>query len=301
VQPWHILILAFCLGTANAFDAPARQSFILEMVDREDLTNAIALNSTLFNLSAAVGPAVAGVIYMMMGPAWCFTLNAVSFIAVIIALYMMKVKPQPAVVQSVSALSSLREGLRYVFLNTHILALIIIVAITTLFGFSFNTLIPAWAFTILGGNAATNGLLQSARGFGALLSALFLASLGRFQYKGKLLTGGTFAFPIILLFFAIVRWLPLSLLMLFCLGIAFLLVMNLSNALLQIVVPDHLRGRVMSIYSLTLFGLMPVGGLLAGIIAEWAGEPETVILSAILCFICSVMVRIFAPKVYRLN
>lgn len=300
IQPWHIVVLAVGLGLANAFDAPARQAFILEMVEREDLTNAIALNSTLFNSSAAVGPAVAGVVYMTLGPAWCFIFNGISFVAVIYALLLMNVKPQAGAVQRTSALSSIKEGLRYVVSDHVILALMSLVTVTTLFGFSFSTLMPAWAVTVLGGDAATNGLLQSSRGAGALLSALMLASLGRYKFKGRLLTFGTIVFPAMLLIFALVRRLPLALLMLFCAGLALLLIMNLSNAMLQALVPDHLRGRVMSIYSLAHFGFMPLGGLLAGIMAEYVGEPATVILSALICLGCSLAVRIYAPKVHRL-
>jgi MFS family permease len=190
VQPWHIVVFVLGLGLANAFDAPARQAFVIELVDREDITNAVALNSILFNMSSVVGPAAAGVVYMLLGPAWCFTLNGLSFIAVIVALLLMKVKPNQKSDQKTSALSSLKEGVRYVLINPTIRTLICLVAVTALFGFAYTTLIPAWAVNILNGDATTNGLLHSARGAGAVLSALLIASLGRFTFKGKLLTAG---------------------------------------------------------------------------------------------------------------
>jgi len=202
VQPWYIVVLAFCLGIANAFDAPTRQSFVLEMVEREDLTNAIALNSTMFNTATAVGPAVAGLTYALVGPAWCFTLNGLSFIAVIIALLLMKLKPMSTAARNTSVVSDLKNGLRYVASHEIIRMLIGYLGIVSLFGFSIVTLIPAWAVEILGGDATTNGLLLSARGVGALAGALMIASLGRFRFKGRVLTLGSFVLPSVLLIFA---------------------------------------------------------------------------------------------------
>ena len=301
VQPWHIVVFVLGLGLANAFDAPARQAFVIELVDREDISNAVALNSTLFNMSSVVGPAVAGVVYMVLGPAWCFMVNGLSFIAVIIALLLMKVKPNHTSHKQTSALSSLKEGVRYVFREPVILTLMCLVAVTAMFGFAYTTLIPAWAVTILDGDATTNGLLHSARGVGAVLSALLIASLGRFTFKGKLLTLGTFLLPILLVVFAMVRWIPLSLLIMLCLGVALLLIINLANILLQTLVSDNLRGRVMSIYSLTHFGFMPIGGLFAGLIAEYAGEPATVIIFGLLCFISAVILWFYTPMLRRVE
>jgi len=302
VEPWHIVLLAFGLGLANAFDAPARQAFVLEMVDREDLTNAIAMNSTMFNSATAVGPAVAGITYALFGPAWCFMINGFSFIAVIIALLLMaNLNPQPIPEVRNSALVDLKEGLHYVVSHSFIRALIGLVSMTTLFGISFATLFPAWAVRILHGNASTNGFLQSARGLGALISALSIASLGRFKFKGKLLTFGTFAFPLGLLIFALVRWLPLSLLALVGVGWASILVFNLANSLVQTLTSDTLRGRVMSVYSLTFFGLMPIGGLLAGAFAERLGEQITVVVWALVSFGSAAAVWTFLPKLRELE
>jgi hypothetical protein len=164
-----------------------------------------------------------------------------------------------------------------------------------MFGFAYITLIPAWAVTILDGDATTNGLMHAARGAGAVLGALLIASLGQFRFKGKLLTAGTFLLPFLLIVFAFVRSLAVSLFILLCTGVALLLVINLSNILLQTVVSDNLRGRVMSIYSLTHFGFMPIGGLLAGGVAEYAGEPLTVILCGLACVASSVILWIYTP------
>jgi MFS family permease len=301
VRPWQIVVLAFGLGIANAFDAPARLAFVSELVSREDMTNAIALNSTMFNLATATGPAVAGVAYALVGPGWCFTLNGLSFLAVITALLLMKLPVHQRPERHGSAWAQLAEGVRYIFDERAIRTLIGLVAAASFFGISFTTLFPAWAVNILGGDATTNGLLLSARGVGSLTSALLIASLGRFNYKGRLLTAGMFAFPILLLVFALIRWLPLSLVVLVGVGMAAIMVMNLANALVQSLVPDSLRGRVMSVYSMTFFGLMPLGSLWVGGLAEYAGAPAALIAGALALLVVAVLIWVFAPRVRALE
>ncbi len=301
IQPWQIVLLAFFLGVANAFDAPARHAFVPDMVPREDLTNAIALNSTIFNSAIAIGPAVAGVTYALVGPAWCFMINGLSFLAVIGALLMMKVKPTPRAVSEDSAWQELKEGVRYVLGHQVIRTLIFIVMVTGLFGSSFVVLIPAWAVDILHGNAATNGWLQSARGVGALFGALLIASLGRFNFRGRLLAVGTLAFPSVLLVFALVHWLPLSLLALLASGAALVFTFNIANALVQTLVRDELRGRVMGIYSFTFFGFLPIGALWIGLAAEKLGEPTAIIINALALLALSGLVMVLVPELRRLE
>lgn len=301
VQPWHIVLLAFLLGVANAFDAPARQSFVLEMVDREDLGNAIALNSTMFQSATVVGPAVAGLTYAWLGPAWCFTINGISFLAVIAALLMMKLKPLSARTRTTSALHDLREGVTYVLSHPVIRTLIAIAGVVSLFGMAYATLIPAWAVTVLGGDATTNGLLQSARGLGALLGALMIAYLGRFRFKGRLLTIGNFVFPISLFIFAAITSTPFSLLAIVVVGWGFMVLFNMANTLIQTQVTDELRGRVMAVYSLTFFGLMPLGGLWTGAVAAVVGAPLTLVFGAGVSLAFAIFVFIFAPKVRALH
>jgi MFS family permease len=281
IQPWHIVLLAFGLGVANAFDAPARQAFVIELVEREDLGNAISLNSMMFNLATAIGPAIAGVVYAVLGPGWCFTINGVSFIAVVLALLMMRFRLQPPRVRAGTALDDLKDGLRYVVSHPTIRMLMAVTVVTTIFGMSFAILLPAWSVKILSGDATTNGFLQSARGIGSLIGALMIASLARVKIKGKLLTLGGLIFPILLLIWSVMRWLPLSLLVLVGVGWGTMLVLNISNILVQLHVPDQLRGRVMSIYILGFFGMFPVGALLSGTVAEAIGEPTTVALGAL--------------------
>jgi MFS family permease len=301
VQPWHIILLAFLLGTANAFDTPARQSFVLELVGREDMTNAIALNSALFNSATAVGPAVAGLVYALLGPAWCFTINGVTFLAVISALLLMRFKRQARAAVRSSAIQDMGAGLKYAASHKTIRLLIAGLGIVSLFGLGFIPLMPAWAVNVLGGDVKTNGLLQSARGLGALLGALMIAYWGSFKSKGKLLTLGSFIFPSLLIVFALVHWLPLSLVMLVGVGWGFMLLVNLSNALVQTQVPDELRGRVMSIFTLAFFGLFPVGSLIAGSFADWIGEPLTVLIGAIIVLLIAVLAWWRFPQIRQLT
>jgi MFS family permease len=301
VVPWHIAALAFALGVANAFDAPARLAFVRELVDREDMTNAIALNATMFNMGSFAGPAVAGLAYATIGPAWCFALNGLSFIGVISALLMMQLAPQERKAQKASAINELREGFRYILDTPAVRTIILLVGATGLFGISFATLFPVWSTDILGGDATTNGLLQSARGLGALISALIIASLGRFTFKGRLLTLGSFLFPILLIVFALIRIMPLALFVLVLSGMAVILIMNLANALVQSLVPDNLRGRVMAVYSMTFFGSMPLGALWAGWVAELAGAPTAMISGAVVGLGVAVLIWFLAPIIRALE
>src|SRR5215211_5459739 len=233
VQPWHIVLLALALGTANAFDAPAAQAFVLELVDRQNLTNAIALNATLFNLATVVGPTVAGLTYAAVGPAWSFALNGLSFVAMIVALLRMRLPAHTVPPRTQSALAQLREGVRYTLAQPLLRTLIAVPAVAALFGTAYATLLPAWAVEVLGGDAATNGLLQSARGAGSLLGALMIAAFAYVGGRGRWLTIGTVVYPVVLLVFATVRTLPLSLAVLVCVGWGGMVLFNMANTLVQ--------------------------------------------------------------------
>jgi MFS family permease len=301
VQPWHILVLAFGLGVTNAFDAPARLALIPELVDRQDLTNAIALNGTMFNLATIIGPAVGGIVYAAFGPGWCFTINGITFLAVITALLLMKLsKPLPRLSYT-PPLQDMLEGFRFVARSEVVRALLIVLGVTTLFGFSFVNLLPAWAVGVLGGDATTNGWLRSAQGIGALSSALLIASLGRFNYRGKLLSIGTFAFPCMLLVFSLIKTIPFSLLAIAGVGGSVVLIMNLANSLVQGNAPDEIRGRVMSIYSLTFFGSMPIGAFLIGQIAEHTSATIALQAGAISMIFCASLIFILSPRVRKLE
>ena len=299
VQPWHIIVLAFLLGVANAFDAPARQSFTIELVEREDLTNAIALNATMFNAATIVGPAVGGIVYALAGAAWCFVVNGISFVAVIAALAMMKLGPARLPANG-AASGGLRQGLRYVASAKTVRGLMACLGAFAFFGIGIVTLIPAWSVEVLDGNAATNGLLLSARGIGSLIAGLMIAALGRYQIKGKLLTLGSFAMGLMLLAFAATNLLPFSMLAIAGVGWGFMLIVNTINALVQSRVPDELRGRVMGIYTLVFFGMIPIGSLLAGIAAAELGVPATAALWAVLQLVVASLLWFRWPGLRRL-
>jgi predicted MFS family arabinose efflux permease len=299
VQPWHILVLAFLLGTANAFDTPARVSFVLELVPREDMNNAIAMNSTMFNIATVVGPSISGLTYAAFGPAWCFIINGVSFIAVIIALLLMHIQHEALPPRQSTAFADIAEGVRYVLGNRLILSLTGGMGLVSVFGFGMMTLLPAWATDVLQGDVTTNGLLVSARGFGALVSALMLASMHRSRIQGKYWAVGSLVLPIALFLFAWARWLPLSLAILGVSGWALMMITNNSNVMIQSEVKDELRGRVMGVYAMVFNGAIPIGALLAGAFAEKIGAPITVMISAAVLFVCAVVAWIFFPDIRR--
>lgn len=300
VQPWHILGLALGLGAANAFDAPARQSFVADMVDRSDMTNAIALNSTMFNTGTFVGPAVAGVVYALAGPAWCFTINGISFLAVIGALLLMKVKPVPRQMDRPSAISQVKEGFEYVVSDSATRTLIANLGMLSLFGISLLTLVPAWAVDVLNGDVRTNGMLLSSRGLGALVGALMIAALGQRNIRGKLWSIGTLVMPVMMIAFSLARWLPFSLAAMVGLGWSFMIQANTSNAMIQTNLPDRLRGRVMSIFTLTFFGGAPLGSLLAGTLADRLGPTQAIELMAAMLLAFALLIAIRMPQLRRL-
>lgn len=297
IRPWHIIALSFCVGIGHAFDAPSRHSFVFELVPREHLSNAIALNSTMFNLANTLGPAVGGILYVAIGPGSCFILNAVSFLAVLAALQVMTLN-SPRITRAAAPVGmALREGLRYVFRHAGIRSLIIITWVVSFFCMSYQILMPAWAVNVLKGDAQTNGWLQSARGTGALIGALLIASLGRISYRGKLISMALLAIPVLLIFFSLSTHLYLSLILLVGIGLSIIAVFNLVNASIQDLVNDELRGRVMSIYSLVFFGSVPIGSLAAGGIAEYAGEPAAVILNSMAALVFGLYIWFFKPGI----
>ena len=301
IQAWHIVAIAFGLGIANAFDAPARQAFVVELVDREDLTNAIALNSTMFNSAIVIGPAVAGAVYAALGPAWCFAINGLSFVAVIVALSLMRLQPVAIQPSSRSTLTAIRDGIQYALSERMTRTLILNMGVISLFGVSMMTLIPAWAVSVLGGDVRTNGLLLSSSGLGALIGALMIAGLSHRGIRGKLWTAGSLVLPITMIAFSLARWLPVSMLILVFTGWSFMAQVNTSNALVQSRVPDELRGRVMSVFTLIFFGGMPLGSLWVGFMATRLGAPATVVLNAIILLGFAGFVFLRLPFIRRLK
>lgn len=301
VQPWHILVLAFFLGVANAFDTPARQSLVVELVGREDMSNAIAFNSTMFNGGLIIGPAIGAAVYALTGPGWCFTINGISFIAVIIALLLMRIKLSPAPPRQGSALEAIAEGFRYVRGNRLVMTLTISVFVMATLGFGPITLLPAWAVTILKGDVTTNGLLLSARGIGAVIGGLAIAAIASRGKRGKMWAISSIVMPLTMIAFAASRSVPLSLLLMAITGFTLVAVMNNSNAMVQFTVPDELRGRVMGLYSLMFMGGGPVGALLVGLLADRTSEPFTFYLCAVGTLIFAGIIWFMRPEVRAMD
>lgn len=302
IQVWHIALLGFILGIANAFDSPARLALTVELVDdRRDLQNAIALNSTMFNLARVVGPAIGGVILAAVGAAWCFFLNGLSFVAVLIALAGMRLNEAARPIRTRHFTEEIAEGLRYVWESSVVRALVAMVAVTSLFGFSYSVLLPAYAVDVLGVGETGLGALTAAVGVGALSGSLVVASLTRSRRKGWQLTFGSFLFPVALLAFAFSRSFPLSLGTLVVVGFGFITQNTTGNTLVQAIVPDELRGRVMSVYSLMFMGTMPIGSLLAGAVAQAYSTTSTIILGAAVTLLFACYIFVFQPQVRRLE
>ena len=286
VKIWHIYVLSGLLGAVNAFDIPARQAFIVDMVARHDLMNAIALNSSMFNASRVVGPAIAGILVAWIGEGWCFFANGISYIAVIVGLLLMHVERHEHMDRG-SPLANLVEGFRFVFQNRPIHALLILVGVTSIAGTPFQVLMPVVADRILHGGPKALGWLTGCAGIGALLAALLLASRRTLKGLSVWVASAATAFGIGLIVFSTLRTLVLSAAALVPVGFAVMLQMGSSNTLIQSMVPDQLRGRVMSVYSMVMMGMAPFGGLISGFVADRVGAPMTVALGGGICFLAA--------------
>ncbi|MCU1283998.1 MAG: major facilitator superfamily transporter [Acidobacteriales bacterium] len=282
VQVSHVMILAALLGIVNAFDLPARQAFIMDMVGREDLINAIALNSSMFNGARIVGPAVAGILVASIGEGWCFFANAVSYIAVIVGLMMMHVTHTPKVGHR-PALEALREGFSFVRHTKPILALLLLLGLVSLVGMPYTVLMPIFADQILHSGAKGLGILMGATGLGALIAALSLAMRTGMKGLGTWVARASVAFGFTLMAFAFSRWFWVSAAVLVVLGFSMMMQMTASNTLIQSMVPDRLRGRVMSVYAMMFMGMAPIGAFSAGAVAHRLGAPMTLAIGGIAC------------------
>jgi MFS family permease len=297
VQIWHLFTLSALLGVVNAFDIPARQSFIVEMVGKTDLMNAIALNSSMFNGSRIVGPAVAGILVASIGEGWCFFVNAVSYIAVLIGLFLMNVERHEEVRQPGSPLSHVVEGFRFVIKNPPVHVLLMLLGIVSLTGMPYAVLMPIFADRILHGGAATLGWLMGASGVGALAAALILASRQNLDGLGRWVAVSALGFSVGLAIFSFSRTFWLSSGILALMGFALMIQMGSSNTLIQSMVPDRLRGRVMAVYSMMLMGMAPIGSLLAGAAADRIGAPLTVAAGGAVCAIAASLFWLRLPHI----
>lgn len=288
VHLWHVLLLASLLGLNNSVDMPTRQAFVVEMVGREDLPNAIALNSSLFNMARIIGPGLGGLFIAWLGVAPLFLLNAISFIAVIVGLALIdlqqlygqvKLEALTKDVPRQGALQSLREGLAYVVHSPVILLIVSVVGIISLFGINFNVVLPLFATDVLHSGPEGFGFLSSAFGIGSLLAALWLA-WGNARPSIQQLLIGALAFGVFEIFFAISQIYLLSLVLIAAVGFAQIAFTAKANTTLQTVAPDHLRGRVMSVYMLVFAGSVPLGNLFTGGFAHLFGAPVALLIGA---------------------
>jgi MFS family permease len=281
IRIWEIIVLATLLGTVNAFDVPARQSFLIEMVGREDLLNAIALNSSMFNGARLVGPAIAGLLVAWIGEGWCFFANGVSYFAVITGLLMMRIQKSLAIHDGSSPIEKLREGFRFVRHTVPIRALLLLVALVSFMALPFSVLMPIFADRILHGGASAYGTLMGAVGVGALFGALTLAMRQELRGLGNIIACSAIGLGASIILFSASRLYWLSLVALALSGFAMMMQFAATNTLIQVMVPDRLRGRVMSLYSMMFLGMTPLGSLLAGTIAARIGAPLTVAMGGV--------------------
>ncbi|MCU1279341.1 MAG: hypothetical protein JWM53_2887 [bacterium] len=284
ITVWHVLALSAFQGLINAFDTPARQAFVVEMVDeRADLANAIALNSSMVNAARLIGPSLAGVLIAAVGEGWCFLLDAVSYVAVIVSLLAMRLRPRaPAAGERKRVLVELREGLRYAGSFAPIRAILLLLAVISFTGIPYTVLMPIFASQVLHGGAHTLGLLMAATGVGAVAGALWLASRRSVLGLGRVLWIAGALFGAALIAFALSRWLWMSMVTLAVAGGGMMVQMAASNTLLQTIVDEDKRGRVMSFYTMAFFGMMPFGSLAAGWLGARIGAPATVAWGGVL-------------------
>jgi len=283
VQVWHLILIAFLVGVVNAFDIPIRQAFLNDMVAKDDLMNAIALNSSIFHGGRVVGPAIAGFAIAAIGEGWCFFLNGMSFLAVIAALVAMRIPPHASAKQQDASLKNLLEGFNYAVGDPPVRSVLLLIGLVSLVALPYTVLLPIFANTILQGGSRGFGILLSASGIGALTGALYFA--GRQVYTGlaRWIAVAAAICGVSLAAFSQSRIFWLSCVLLLIAGFSVTVQMAASNTVIQHRVPDALRGRVMAIYAMMFMGMYPVGALLAGAIAKRFGAPTTVGVGGILC------------------
>lgn len=283
INLWEIGILAFLLGTVSALDHPARQTFVVEMVGKEDLASAIALNSTTFNASRVIGPGIAGILIKLIGTGGTFILNGLSFIAVIVALSFIKVNKELPKVHP-RPLTAIKEGLHYSFTHPVIRILLIFSAVTSIFGWSYSTILPVIVQNIYHKDAAALGYLYSVTGAGALLSAFIVSAYSKKINPLAFILLGNTAFAISLLLFSFTKSFLLAFPILFVSGAGLIMQFSMINTTIQHIVPDNIRGRVLSIYTLMFLGMSPFGSFQIGIVADRFGSPFAIRLGAIVVF-----------------
>lgn len=283
IEVWHIIVLSLLFGVISAFDAPARQSLVIDLIDKkEDLGNAIALNSAIFNGARLIGPAIAGITIAAVGEGICFLLNTLSFVAVIAALVQIRIPFKLPIVNTDNFIKSMKDGFNYTFQSMPIRTMILLLAILSLAGFPFIVLLPAYAKEILGGGAGALGFLMSALGGGALTGAIYMASRKSVLGISKIISLNTCLLGVTIVLFSFSSNTTFSLLILFAAGLSMILSLAALNTLLQTIAEEEMRGRVMSFYAMALMGTQPIGSLLAGSTASGIGIPHTLLIGGLI-------------------
>jgi MFS family permease len=292
-----VLLLQAAQGIINAFDTPARQSFVVEMVeDRADLPNAIALNSSMVNLSRVIGPSIGGVIIAAVGEAWCFAIDGLSYVAVIASLLLMTVAARPRAATTTKMRHELIDGFRYVTKFPPVRSALLLLALVSTMGMPYTVLMPAIARNVLHGDSHTLGFLMTASGVGALAGAFYLASRRSVIGLGRLIAVAACTFGVGLVLFSLSRSIPLSLAVLPIAGGGMMVTMAATNTILQTIVEERLRGRVMSFYAMAFLGTAPVGSLISGVIADRVGPTATVTIGGVACILGGLWFAIGLPK-----
>ncbi|HXI62265.1 MAG TPA: MFS transporter [Pyrinomonadaceae bacterium] len=301
IRIWHVIALSVFQGLINAFDMPARQAFVVEMVDRrEDLANAIALNSSMVNAARLLGPSIGGVVIAAVGEGWCFMADAISYLAVIASLVAMTITPRMTrPTKDANILQQLREGWTYAAHFAPIRDVLLLLALVSLVGMPYTVLMPVFANEILHGGPSTLGWLMAASGIGALVGALLLAARKSVLGLGKYipLTAASFGAGLVAFSFTRVLW--LSLLLMIVTGFGFMVQMAASNTVLQTIVDEDKRGRVMSFYTMAFMGTAPFGSLLAGWVADKIGAPHTLLFGGIGCVLGALWFATTLPRLRR--
>ena len=301
ITVWHVLVLSAFQGLINAFDTPARQAFVVEMVTaREDLPNAIALNSSMVHLARLLGPSIGGALVAVVGEGWCFTIDAVSYLAVIASLLAMKVAPRPRPATQARVLESLAEGFRYVRSHAPIRSILLFMACVSLVGVPYMVLMPVFAARVFSGGPHTLGLLMGASGLGALAGALWLASRRSVLGLGRVICVAAGTFGVAMVGFGLSHWLWLSVPMMVLTGAGMMVQMSASNTLVQTLVDEDKRGRVMSFFTMAFFGMVPFGSLAAGLLGARIGAPATVVCCGVATLIAVAFFVRKLPELRRL-
>jgi MFS family permease len=299
VAIWHIFVLSMFIGVINAWDTPVRQAFMIEMVEKkEDLSNAIALNSSMVNSARLLGPSLAGILIAAVGEGTCFLLNGISYLAVIVALLAINVTSKASPRQAAPVWSGLTEGFHYAFGFAPIRSLLLLLALVSMMGMPYTVLMPIFAKEILHGGSHTLGFLMGASGLGALAGAVYLASRKSVLGLGKIIPIAASLFGLGLIGFSLSRLPWLSLMMMLVTGFGMIVEMAASNTVLQTIVEDDKRGRIMSFYTMAFMGMAPFGSLMAGFLASRIGAPDTLLLGGIACILGA---AVFATRLRALR